>query len=144
MTIHIKKRKKTKATDAINNGLEPLANIILSFPDTLYVDKFLNNKVKTKEDAILGTKYIITEYVSDNTYYRKYLRDNTFNHGLIISKLKKNSEYPKKTYEMYYDFEKEDKKIKSHRVIALNRGEKENALSVPIKPSKEYIINFLE
>ena len=53
------------------------------------MDKLLNYKVKTKEDAILGAKYIIVEYISDNTYYWKYIRDNTFNHGLIVSKLKR-------------------------------------------------------
>ncbi|MBR4350637.1 MAG: RNA-binding transcriptional accessory protein [Bacilli bacterium] len=139
-----KEKKKTKATDAINNGLEPLAKIILSFPDTLYVDKFLNDKVKTEEEAIQGAKYIIAEYISDNAYYRKYIRDNTFNHGTIVSKLKKNAEDPKKTYEMYYDFEEEVKKIKPHRVLALNRGENENILSVSVKSSKDYIIKFLE
>ena len=139
-----KEKKKTKATDAINNGLEPLAKIILSFPDTLYVDKFINDKVKTEEDAIQGAKYIIAEYISDNAYYRKYIRDNTFNHGTIVSKLKKNAEDPKKIYEMYYDFEEEVKKIKPHRVLALNRGENENVLSVSVKSSKEFIIKFLE
>ena len=139
-----KEKKKTKATDAINNGLEPLAKIILSFPDSLYVDKFLNDKVKTEEEAIQGAKYIIAEYISDNAYYRKYIRDNTFNHGTIVSKLKKNAEDPKKTYEMYYDFEEEVKKIKPHRVLALNRGENENVLSVSVKSSKDYIIKFLE
>ena len=139
-----KEKKKTKATDAINNGLEPLAKIILSFPDTLYVDKFINDKVKTEEEAIQGAKYIIAEYISDNAYYRKYIRDNTFNHGTIVSKLKKNAEDPKKTYEMYYDFEEEVKKIKPHRVLALNRGENENVLSVSVKSSKDYIIKFLE
>jgi uncharacterized protein len=139
-----KEKKKTKATDAINNGLEPLAKIILSFPDTLYVDKFINDKVKTEEDAIQGAKYIIAEYISDNAYYRKYIRDNTFNHGTIVSKLKKNADDPKKTYEMYYDFEEEVKKIKPHRVLALNRGENENILSVSVKSSKDYIIKFLE
>ncbi len=139
-----KEKKKTKATDAINNGLEPLAKIILSFPDTLYVDKFLNDKVKTEEEAIGGAKYIIAEYISDNAYYRKYIRDNTFNHGTIVSKLKKNAEDSKKTYEMYYDFEEEIKKIKPHRVLALNRGENENVLSVSVKSSKDYIIKFLE
>ena len=139
-----KEKKKTKATDAINNGLEPLAKIILSFPDTLYVDKFINDKVKTEEEAIQGAKYIIAEYISDNAYYRKYIRDNTFNHGTIVSKLKKNAEDPKKIYEMYYDFEEEVKKIKPHRVLALNRGENENVLSVSVKSSKEFIIKFLE
>ena len=92
-----KEKKKTKATDAINNGLEPLAKIILSFPDTLYVDKFINDKVKTEEDAIQGAKYIIAEYISDNAYYRKYIRNNIFNHGKIKTKLKKDAEDPNKT-----------------------------------------------
>ena len=63
-----KEKKKTKATEAIKNGLEPLAKIILSFPDTLFVDKFINENVKTKEEAIEGAKYIIAEYISDNAY----------------------------------------------------------------------------
>ena len=70
-----KEKKKTKATEAIKNGLEPLAKIILSFPDTLYVDKFINENVKTKEDAIQGAMYIIAEYISDNAYYRKWIRN---------------------------------------------------------------------
>ena len=68
-----KEKKKTKATEAIKNGLEPLAKIILSFPDTLFVDKFINENVKTKEDAIQGAKYIIAEYISDNAFYRKWI-----------------------------------------------------------------------
>ena len=139
-----KEKKKTKATEAIKNGLEPLAKIILSFPDTLYVDKFINENVKTKEDAIQGAKYIIAEYISDNAYYRKWIRNYTFSNGLIKSKVKKNAEDEKKIYEMYYEYEEEVKRIKPHRVLALNRGEKEDVLSVSIEVDKNKIFSFLE
>ena len=111
-----KEKKKTKATEAIKNGLEPLAKIILSFPKELYdVEKFLNENVKTKEDAIQGAKYIIAEYISDNAYYRKWIRNNVFHTGTITSKVKKNAEDEKKTYEMYYDFSEPVKYIKHYR-----------------------------
>ena len=139
-----KEKKKTKATEAIKFGLEPLAKIILSFPDTLYVDKFINENVKTKEDAIQGAMYIIAEYISDNAYYRKWIRNFTFKTGKIKSKLKKNAEDEKKIYEMYYEYEEDVKYIKPHRVLALNRAEKENVLSVSIEVEKNKIFEFLE
>ena len=139
-----KEKKKTKATEAIKNGLEPLVKIILSFPDTLYVDKFINENVKTKEDALQGAMYIIAEYISDNAYYRKWVRNFTFNTGKIKSKIKKNAEDEKKIYEMYYDYEEDVKNIKPHRVLALNRGEKEAVLSVSIDVEKNKIFEFLE
>ena len=139
-----KEKKKTKATEAIKNGLEPLAKIILSFPDTLYVDKFINENVKTKEDAIQGAMYIIAEYISDNAYYRKWIRNYTYKTGIIKSKIKKNAVDEKKTYEMYYEYEEEVKSIKPHRVLALNRGEKEDVLSVSLEVDKNKIYSFLE
>lgn len=139
-----KEKKKTKATEAIKNGLEPLAKIILSFPDTLFVDKFINENVKTKEDAIEGAKYIIAEYISDNAYYRKYIRNNIFNHGKIKTKLKKDAEDPNKTYEMYYDYQEDIKSIKPHRVLAVNRAEKEKVVTVSIDYSTEYITDYLK
>ncbi len=140
-----KEKKKTKATDAIKNGLEPLAKIILSFPKELYnVEKFLNENVKTKEDAIEGAKYIIAEYISDNAYYRKWIRNNIYNNAKIKSKIKKDANDEKKVYEMYYDYSEDVKYIKSHRVLALNRGEKENVLNISLDYNKEYIYNFLE
>ena len=140
-----KEKKKTKATEAIKNGLEPLAKIILSFPKKLYdVEKYLNENVKTVDDALTGAKYIIAEYISDNSNYRKYIRNNIFNNGRISSKLKKNAVDEKKTYEMYYDYSEDIKTIKPHRVLALNRGEKEDVLTVSIDSSKEFIINYLE
>lgn len=140
-----KEKKKTKATEAIKNGLEGLAKIILSFPKGLYaVDKFLNDNVKTKEDAIEGAKYIIAEYISDNAYYRKWIRNDIYNNSKIVTKKKKNAVDEKKVYEMYYDYSEDVKYIKPHRVLAVNRGEKEGVLSVSLEYNKEYIYNYLE
>ena len=140
-----KEKKKTKATEAIKNGLEGLAKIILSFPKELYaVDKFLNDNVKTKEDAIEGAKYIIAEYISDNAYYRKWIRNDIYNNSKIVTKKKKNAVDEKKVYEMYYDYSEDVKYMKPHRVLALNRGEKEGVLSVSLEYNKEYIYNYLE
>ena len=139
-----KEKKKTKATEAIKNGLEPLAKIILSFPDTLYVDKFINENVKTKEDAIQGAMYIIAEYISDNAYYRKWIRNFTYKTGKIKTKLKKNAVDEKKIYEMYYEYEEDVKFIKPHRVLAVNRAEKEDVISVSIEVDKNKIYSYLE
>ena len=140
-----KEKKKTKATEAIKNGLEGLAKIILSFPKELYtVDIFLNDNVKTKEDAIEGAKYIIAEYISDNAYYRKWIRNDIYNNSKIVTKKKKNAVDEKKVYEMYYDYSEDVKYIKPHRVLAVNRGEKEGVLSVSLEYNKEYIYNYLE
>ena len=140
-----KEKKKTKATEAIKNGLEPLAKIILSFPKELYnIEKFLNENVKTKEEAIEGAKYIIAEYISDNAYYRKWIRNNIYNNSKLKTKIKKDAIDEKKVYEMYYDYSEDVKYIKSHRVLAVNRGEKEGILNVSLEYNKEYIFNYLE
>jgi len=142
-----KEKKKTKATEAIKNGLEPLAKIIMSFPKNIDINtkakEFINENVKTEEEAINGAKYIIAEWISDNASYRKWLRNNMHNHGNIVTKIKKNAEDDIKTYEMYYDYNEKVKYIKPHRVLAINRGEKENIISVNIEVDENYIINFL-
>ena len=142
-----KEKKKTKATEAIKNGLEPLAKIIMSFPTTFNdesVKKFLNDNVKTIDDAITGAKYIIAEWISDNAYYRKWIRSYFFKNGVITSKLKKKDADTNKTYEMYYDFTEPVKHIKPHRVLAINRGENEKILSVNIEVNKEEVLSYLE
>ena len=142
-----KEKKKTKATEAIKNGLEPLAKIIMSFPPNFNdesVKKFLNENVKTVEDAITGAKYIIAEWISDNAYYRKWIRSYYFKNATITSKLKKNANDENKVYEMYYDFSESVKHIKPHRVLAINRGENEKILSVSIDVNDEDILNYLE
>ena len=142
-----KEKKKTKATEAIKNGLEPLAKIIMSFPTTFNdesVKKFLNDNVKTIDDAITGAKYIIAEWISDNAYYRKWIRSYFFKNGVITSKLKKKDIDTNKTYEMYYDFTEPVKHIKPHRVLAINRGENEKILSVNIEVNNEEVLSYLE
>ena len=142
-----KEKKKTKATEAIKNGLEPLAKIIMSEPDTFdksKLEKFLNENVKTIEDAIEGAKYIIAEWISDNAYYRKWIRSYFYKNGILVSKIKKNAEDENKTYEMYYDFSENVKYIKPHRVLAINRGENEKVLTVSIDVINDEIISYLE
>lgn len=143
-----KEKKKTKATDAINNGLEPLAKMIMSFPtkgDIISLtSKFINDKVKTVEEAVTGASYIIAEYISDNAYYRKWLRNFIFKNGFIISKKKKDAEDEKKVYEMYYDFKEEVSKIKSYRVLAINRAEKEKIVTVSIDIDDAKVLSFFE
>ena len=143
-----KEKKKTKATDAIKNGLEPLAKIIMSFKVNGSIEdlakKYLNDQVKTPEDAITGAKYIIAEWISDNVSYRKYIRNYTFNNGFLTSKKKKDSVDEFLTYDMYYEYEERIKYIKLYRVLAINRGEKENILSVSIKVDTSKILEYLD
>ena len=143
-----KEKKKTKATEAIKNGLEPLAKEIMAFPINGNIDdmakKYLNENVKTTEDAIQGAKYIIAEWISDNANYRKSIRNNTYNFGIIKSKIKKNAVDENKVYDMYYDYQEKIKYIKPHRILALNRGEDEGVLTVSIENDKDRIIGYLE
>ena len=144
-----KEKKKTKATEAIKNGLEPLANMIMEFKNRdikKEAKSFLNDKVKSTEEAIEGAKYIIAEAISDNAEYRKYIRENIVKFGIITSKVKKKAQEldQAKTYEMYYDYSEAIKSIKPHRVLAINRGEKEGILSINIDVDSSYIINYLE
>ena len=143
-----KEKKKTKATEAIKNGLEPLAKIIMSFVLNVSLEdltkKFLNENVKTAEDAITGAGYIIAEWVSDNAAYRKWIRRFTFNEGVIKTKIKKGATDENKVYEMYYDFEERVKYAKPYRVMAINRAEKEKVISVSLDIDKDKIISYLE
>ena len=145
-----KEKKKTKATEAIKNGLEPLAKKIMSFPMEgsldLLAKTYLNENVKTTTDAIQGASYIIAEWISDNAYYRKYIRSYIFKNGTITSKIKKNKEEEDKNkiYEMYYDYNESVKRVKPHRILAMNRGEKEGILSVSLDFNKDEITAYLE
>ena len=145
-----KEKKKTKATEAIKNGLEPLAKKIMSFPVNGSLDHlatpYLNEAVKTVEDAVAGAGYIIAEWISDNASYRKYIRNFIYKNGTIESKLKKNGEEkdPNKTYEMYYNYQEVVKYAKPHRIMAMNRGEKEGVLSISIDYDNSRIVEFLE
>ena len=143
-----KEKKKTKASEAIKNGLEPLAKMIMSFPTTGTLEdmakKFINEAVPNTDVALEGAGYIIAEWISDNASYRKWIRFNTFQNATISSKVKKNAEDPTKLYEMYYDFTDKVKYIKHYRVLALNRGENEKILTVSIDMDNEAIESYLE
>ena len=142
-----KEKKKTKATEAIALGLEPLAKIMMSFPLNGTLEDIAKKFVKEElpvEKCIEGAKYIIAEWISDNASYRKWIRSYFYKNGIIISTLKKNAEDPNKTYEMYYDYNEPVKWIKPHRVLALNRGEKEKILTVNIEVNKDEVLSYLE
>ena len=142
-----KEKKKTKATEAIKNGLEPLAKQIMAFTTKSLeelVTPYLNDKVKTKEDALTGAGYIIAEWISDNAFYRKWIRKYMYNEGILVTKKKKNAEDENKVYEMYYDFSERIKYAKEYRVMAINRAEKEKIITVNIDIDKDKIINYLE
>ena len=143
-----KEKKKTKATEAIKNGLEGLAKEIMKFPTKGNIEelakKYLNDKVVSIEDAVMGAKYIIAENISDNAKYRKSIRDNTYNFGVIKSKIKKGAKDENNTYDMYYAYEEKVKYIKPHRILALNRGEKEGILTISIENDKDRTIEYLK
>lgn len=143
-----KEKKKTKATEAIKNGLEPLAKIIMSFPNSIDIEetasKYLSEAVKSVEDAIQGASYIIAEWISDNASYRKHLRHNMMNYGMIVSKMKKKAEDEGEVYKMYYDYSEKIKYIKPHRILAMNRGEKEGILSVSIEIDTDYVLAWFD
>jgi len=142
-----KEKKKTKATIAIKKGLEPLADLILEFKPDFDPEEaakaFLTDEVESVEAAIEGASHIISERISDDAKVRKWIRNQTFSNGQIISKLKKDASDEQKIYEMYYDFKDSIKHIKLFRVLALNRGEKEKVLRVKVDMDETRIHDYL-
>ena len=144
-----KEKKKTKATEAIAMGLEPLSKLILTFPNQIDLEaeakKYINEQVASVEDAITSAKYIIAEQVSDNADYRKALRVEMEVDGLITSKVKKNGEQldEKHTYEMYYDHVEKVSKVAPHRVLAMNRAEDEKIISISIDSNIPAMLKYL-
>ena len=142
-----KEKKTTKASEAIKAGLEPLAKKVLTFTEfdlNNEANSYLNDLVKTIEDAIQGVKYIIAEIISDEASYRKYLRNYIYLNGDIVSRKKKNAVDDNDIYKNYYEYNEKIKTIKSHRVLALNRGEKEEVLNVTLDYSKEDVYAYLK
>ena len=143
-----KEKKKTKATEAIKNGLEPLAKMIMSCPlngdINKMAEKFINENVKSLTDAITGAKYIIAEWISDNASYRKYIRSNMYKFGTLVTKVKKDANDENKVYEMYYDYSEAVSKVKPHRILAINRAEKENIINVKIEVDNDRILEYLK
>ncbi len=143
-----KEKKKTKATEAIALGLEPLAKMIMSFPINGTLEDLASKFVKEDlpvEKCIEGAKYIIAEWISDNASYRKWIRSYFYKNGIISSTKKKGEDIDSaKTYEMYYSYQEPVKYIKPHRILALNRGENEKVLNVSIDIDKEGVLSYLE
>ena len=145
-----KEKKKTKATEAIAMGLEGLANYIMAQKEDSDVkkeaEKYLNDKVATVNDAVMNALYIIAERISDNADVRKWIRNYVFTKGSLISKLKKGGDKldEKKTYEIYYDYKEPLNQIKSHRLLAMNRGEDEKVLTLTFSYEDEPILAHIE
>ena len=153
-----KQKKKTRATVAKAKGLEPLANIILEQKETknineiakeyVNVDKLSEEDKKNKdkvvasvEDAVAGALDIIAEMISDEPKYRKQIKKTCYREALIVTKAAKDE---KSNYEMYYDYNEAIKYIPSHRILAINRGEKEGFLKVKIEKPEDKILNYIE
>jgi len=143
-----KEKKKTKATEAIKHGLEPLAKTMLDFPleGTLesIATPYINENILTWEAAIQGAKYIIAEIISDNAEYRKHLRFEMTKEGLVVTKVKKNAVDELKTYENYYEYQERIKTIKPHRILAVNRAENESVISVNISYEQALFSKYLQ
>lgn len=139
-----KEKKKTKASEAIKLGLEPLAKKIMAFPTSGSLESLASGYNMEVDKAIENAGYIISEWISDNAYYRKWIRGFMYNSGMIVTKVKKNNPDESKTYEMYYDFKETVKYLKHYRCLAINRAEKEKVISVSIDFEEEKVVEFLE
>lgn len=145
-----KQKRRTKATVAKEKGLEPLAQWIFSLPQEGPIEKeaakYINEEKEVFEeaDAIQGAKDIISEYIADDAQIRKQIRELTYHNGKISSDKKTKAEDEKNIFEMYYEYSEEIKKIVPHRVLALNRGEKEDVLKVSIDSPQDLILTLIQ
>ena len=143
-----KPKRRTRATIAKEKGLEPLASILYlqqPFKGSIedIVQPFINAEkgVETVDDALNGAMDIIAEDISDNAEYRKAIREMFFRSGMIVTQAKKEED---SVYRMYYDFREPVSKVAKHRILAINRGEKEEFLKVKIEVPDEQIISYLK
>jgi len=140
-------KRRTRATIAIEQGLEPLADILLAQEQDLDLLKvasgFIDEEkgVRSAGEALAGARDIIAERVSDTAEFRKWIRDYTFENGLLVSKAKQEED---SVYRLYYDYSEPLSRIPSHRTLAINRGEREGFLSVKVEVDEEKIISFLK
>src|SRR6185295_1917784 len=141
--LPFKPKKKTKASVALERGLEPLANYIWEQGGTEPVDAFAQQfvnaekEVPTPEAAIEGALHIVAERIAENPDFRKQLRDRLMTEGVIKAKVAQGKESEKTKYEMYYKFEETVPKIPSHRMLAIRRGTRENVLHYSIDVDSE-------
>lgn len=151
MYLPYKQKKRTKATIAKEKGLEPLADLIFAQHPTKntkteILSKFINPErdVKTKEEALSGALDIIAEKISDMANVRSYLRKMTLESGKVVSKVKKEFKDQKTKFETYYDFSEPVKRSPSHRILAMQRGEKEGVLSWKLELDEDTAINYID
>lgn len=143
-----KQKRRTKATVAKEKGLEPFAQWIMSFPRESIHKKaaqFISadKEVATEDDAIEGALDIVAEQIADEPSYRQWIRDRSFRKGIISSSVKDAEKDEKNVFEMYYAYEEPISKIVPHRILAMNRGEKEGVLKVSVKAPVEEIVDYL-
>ncbi len=141
-----KEKRKTKGTEAIKMGLEPLAKQLMSLVNKNAEDlalPFLNEQVKSVDDALKNAGYIIADWISDNPKYRKWCRKYYWYNGLATGKVKKNADDPNKVYEIYYDFSQKITELKPHRILALNRANKEGIITYSLTVDAGKIIAYL-
>ena len=138
-----KQKKKTRAAEAIRKGLQPLADYLLSLPTTGDLNEiakaYINEEVKDEAQAIQGALDIIAENVSDNAKLRWKIKDYIFATSAIVTKLKKDATDEKKVYEMYYDYSEKTANIANHRVMAIDRAEKEKVITVTFSYDHEHV-----
>jgi len=143
-----KEKKKTKATEAIKKGLEPLAKQILEYPDIDNLDQlaepFITEEVPSVEAAFEGARHIIAEMVSDNADYRKWIREYTYKNGILVTSIKKDAADEYQTYKNYYEYEEALTSIKLYRILAINRAEKEKVITAKIGVATDPILGYLE
>ncbi|PNZ97265.1 Tex family protein [Staphylococcus carnosus] len=143
-----KQKKKTRATEAKRKGLEPLAKWLkqseINEKPEVYAEQFINDEITTVQESLSGAQDIIAEWISDNPKYRNKILNDTLKRGLITTQKKKKAEDEKQTFEMYYDFSEPVNKIANHRILAMNRGEKEKVLSIKVEMDTEKIEQDIE
>ena len=144
-----KQKRQTKAQKAKAAGLAPLANWLLTYPDgelTTKAAEFVNDDVESPEAALAGAHEILAEAISEMVTVRAWLRNFTHNHGQLVTSLKKDGEEKDelKTYKQYYDFTGAVKDLNSYQVLAINRGEKEDVLSVKLAVDEKAVLNYLK
>lgn len=142
-----KEKRKTKGTEAIKMGLEPLAKIIMTLPNKTREEiakDYLNEQVKTIDEAMINAGYIIADWISDKPKYRKYIRNYYWYNGKVTTKLKKNADDPNKVYEIYYNFEQKITYMKPHQTLAINRAEKEKIITYSLKVDENKVLEYLK
>lgn len=140
--------KKTKASEAIALGLEPFAQQIMTNTDINFdiykeAKKYISDKLKSVDEVILQTKYIIAQIISQDIDMREYVKNNIYNFGIIETKIKKNAIDEKQTFLKYYDYKEKIKYIPNHRILAINRGEEKKILSYDLIFNEKPILYFL-